>query len=124
MTDLDQAIREALGREDAMLLDRIAADPSLRRQVLDAYRGPFGFLNAVGTLAGVAVTMGGAFAIWRFVEAADVKSMLAWAGLAGIALLAIAMIKLWFWLELQRNLVTREIKRLELQVARLASRAS
>ena len=29
------------------------------------------------------------------------------------------MVKIWFWLELLRNSVTREVKRLELQVALL-----
>jgi len=32
----------------------------------------------------------------------------------------IAMLKLWFWLEIQRLFVTREIKRLELQIANLS----
>ena len=35
---------------------------------------------------------------------------------------AIAGMKVWYWLELNKNAVTREIKRLELQIARLASR--
>ena len=32
------------------------------------------------------------------------------------------MIKAWFWMQIHRNRVLREIKRLELQVARLAER--
>jgi hypothetical protein len=32
------------------------------------------------------------------------------------------MMKIWYWLELNKNAVTREIKRLELQVARLSAR--
>jgi hypothetical protein len=32
------------------------------------------------------------------------------------------MLKMYFWMEMNKNVVLREIKRLELQVARLASR--
>ena len=32
------------------------------------------------------------------------------------------MMKIWGWMEISKNFVTREIKRVELQIARLASR--
>jgi hypothetical protein len=32
------------------------------------------------------------------------------------------MLKVMYWMELNKNAVTREIKRLELQIARLANR--
>jgi|GEM_PF-3584282 len=38
------------------------------------------------------------------------------------AWLGIGLIKIWYWMELNRNTVLREIKRLELQVAHLAGR--
>lgn len=84
--NLDQPIRNGLGQEDAALMDRIAADPSLPRLVLNAYGGPFGFLNVLGTLVGIALMAGGAFCVWQFIEASDVKSHaeLSWSGWAGV----------------------------------------
>ncbi|MEE8169622.1 MAG: DUF6768 family protein [Phycisphaerae bacterium] len=35
---------------------------------------------------------------------------------------AVAMLKIWYWMEMQRIVVMREIKRVELQIARLAAR--
>ena len=52
----------------------------------------------------------------------DIVAMLRWAAGAGLAALGLAMVKLWFLAELQSNAVIREVKRLELQVARLAAR--
>ena len=37
---------------------------------------------------------------------------------------AVAMLKLWYFMEMNKNAVTREVKRLELQIARLAKRLS
>ena len=34
-----------------------------------------------------------------------------------------AFLKVWWWMEMQKNSIIREVKRVELQVASLASRA-
>ena len=37
-------------------------------------------------------------------------------------MLAVAMLKMYFWMEMNKNVTLREVKRLELQIARLVSR--
>lgn len=124
MSDLDKAIREGYSAEDADLMQRLAADPSMTRQVLNAFQGPFGALNVLSVLVSLALFAGGAYSVWRFVGAAEVRDMLIWGGGAAFAFSGLSLIKLWFWMELQRNATVREIKRLELQVSRLAARLS
>lgn len=41
-----------------------------------------------------------------------------------VAAVAVAMLKIWSWMEMHKNQVLREVKRLELQVARLAARGA
>lgn len=122
MNDLDEAIREGYSAEDAEMMRRLAADPSMMRQVLNAFHGPFGGLNVLSVFFTLAMLGGGGYSVWRFLGAADVRDMLIWGGAASIAVCGVAMVKLWFWMELQRNATVREIKRLELQVSRLAAR--
>ena len=122
MSDLDKAIREGYSAEDAELMQRLAADPSMMRQVLNAFGGPFGAFNVLGVLVTLVLLAGGGYCVWRFLGAADVRDMLIWGGGAAVALCAVSMIKVWFWMEMQRNATVREIKRLELQVSRLAAR--
>ncbi len=38
------------------------------------------------------------------------------------SLIVISSLKAWYWMQMNRNALTREIKRLELQIARLSSR--
>jgi hypothetical protein len=40
---------------------------------------------------------------------------------SALAFAGLALIKVWFWLELQKNAIVREVKRLEVQVASLAA---
>ena len=48
--------------------------------------------------------------------------LLVWGGGFMFCMMAVSMLKLWFWMEMQTNSVLREVKRVELQVSRLASR--
>jgi hypothetical protein len=57
-----------------------------------------------------------------FFRAETVREMIAWAGGFGLSLIAVSFSRLWFWLLFHRNAVVREVKRVELQVARLSSR--
>ena len=47
--------------------------------------------------------------------------MLHWGAASALAFAGVPFIKLWFWLELEKNAVVREVKRLEVQVASLAA---
>ena len=67
-----------------------------------------------------AVCRGVVFA-WRFLYAPDLADMLRWGAASALAFAGVALVKVWFWLELQKNAVVRELKRLEVQVASLAA---
>ena len=58
---------------------------------------------------------------WRFVQAPELEDMLRWGAASALAFAGLALVKVWFWLELQKNAIVREVKRLEVQVASLAA---
>lgn len=122
MSDIDDAIRQALSADDKRALDDFAGEQPLLTHVLGAMGGPFRWLNLVGGVGGVILFAGGAYAAWRFAQAPDPRQMLLWGGVVVLAWSGLGMTKLWFWMEMHRNVTVREIKRLELQVARLAAR--
>jgi hypothetical protein len=121
MNDLDQAIRQSLSAEDAALLDRLGADQALHRQVLATFEGRLRWFNVAGWIAGVALFGVACVLAWRFVQAEELRDMLRWGAASALAFAGIALIKVWFWLELQKNAIVREVKRLEVQVASLAA---
>ena len=47
--------------------------------------------------------------------------MLRWGGASALGFAGLALVKVWFWMEMQKNAIMREVKRLELQVASLAA---
>ena len=54
--------------------------------------------------------------------AVEVREVVAWSVGAILAMLGVAMLKMYFWMEMNKNVVLREVKRLELQIARVAAR--
>ncbi len=121
MNELDQAIRQSLTAEDAALLDRLGADQALHRQVLATFEGRLRWFNAAGWIAGFVLFGVACVLAWRFVEAEELGDMLRWGAASALAFAGLALIKVWFWLELQKNAMVREVKRLEVQVASLAA---
>jgi hypothetical protein len=64
-------------------------------------------------------------AVWcaiSFFNSTEIKHMLAWGFAFTFCMTAVGMLKMWFWLEMQRIAVTREVKRVELLTAKLLER--
>ena len=121
MSDVDDTIRRALRVGSDDLLDDLD-EPGMLAQALTAMRRGTKWINA---LAFTFTFVFFALAIWtafRFFAATEVQEMIAWAVGFCYSVLAVAMLKMWFWMQMDKYVVLREIKRLELQVARLAER--
>jgi hypothetical protein len=121
MNNIDQAIRQSLSAEDAALLDRLGADPTLHQLILGTFQGRLRWFNVAGWVAGLVLFAVACVLAWRFVQAEEIGDMLRWGAGSALAFAGLALIKVWFWMELQKNDIVREVKRLELQVASLAA---
>lgn len=124
MNKLDDAIREALSREDAEFLAKFQNEPSPPAEIGDLFVGPRAgynvFFLAIAAIFGIVFVYSG----WRFAMAEELRALAHWGGLCAFALAVLTVIRLWFFMDLHASRVIREVKRLELQVARLAERTS
>ena len=122
MSNLDRAIRDALSKEDAEFLSRFDEHSTPVGEVLDTFRGRWALMNAFAAVITFALFCAFVYCAWHMFEATDARDTVLWSVGAIIAMLGVAMLKMYFWMEINKNAVLREVKRLELQVARLASR--
>jgi hypothetical protein len=121
MTNLDQAIRQALSAEDAEFLSRFE-ERSPFNEAIGTFTGKWGPLNVLAAIFTFAMFGAFVYCAWNALNAADVRETVLWSAGGVITMLAVAMLKMYFWMEMNKNVVLREVKRLELQVARLAAR--
>lgn len=122
MNELDKKIREALSAEDAELFKEMGDEPGVFEMLLETFRGRNRWMNLLGavwTLIFLALGIASAVAFFR---SQTTRDLVLWASACVLCLSAVALLKVWYWMEMQRIAVMREIKRVELQIARLAAR--
>jgi hypothetical protein len=121
MTNIDSAIRDALSKEDAEFLARFD-DSNPISEALGTFSGRWGAMNIFAALMSFALFGVFVYCGWNALTAADARTAVIWSTGAIWTSLAVAMLKIYFFMEMNKNVVLREVKRLELQVARLAAR--
>lgn len=121
MSKLDQAISQALSAEDAEFLARFKAQSPIG-EVFGTFTGPWGVMNVFAALITFAMFGAFVYCAWSAFTTTDLRETVMWSAGAVITMLAVAMLKMYFWMEMNKNVVLREVKRLELQVARAAAR--
>lgn len=119
---LDDRIREALRADDQRLFEEVGQEQSFFQQMIGMLRGRNRWLTALGYVYTFIFTIAAVYCGVRFFGAETERAMIAWAAGTLLFALFVAMLKMWFFLEMNRNSVIREVKRVELQIARLAQR--
>ncbi|MCH7879207.1 MAG: hypothetical protein IH914_07835 [candidate division Zixibacteria bacterium] len=122
MRDIDKKIQEALHAEDKDLFAEYGGEQGMLEMVFDSFRSKQRWWVAIVIVWTIGLMALMVMTTIKFFEVETVREMIMY-GLATTFMGgAIAMIKLWYFMELNKNALTREIKRVELQVARLSSR--
>jgi Family of unknown function (DUF6768) len=120
--NIDQKIREALMAEDEELFAEFGGEHNMIEKVIDSFHGKSrGF--SIMAFAGMWFMTGiSALTAYMFFQSESLHELIAYGGGFFFSLSAIGMMKVWYWMELNKNAITREIKRVELQLARLSAR--
>lgn len=120
MTTYDQRFHDTLSEDDEAFLKNLEDGRGLFTQMGDALRGPMMMWNV---LVFVFIFAFMALGIWFALQvsaATDLKATVLWMfGIAG-CVFAIAMLKIWFFMRMNHIATLRELKKIELRLARLS----
>ena len=119
MKDIDKTIRAALQAEDRELFEEFGGEQSLLEMIAESFRGRQRWIM-IGMHLNMLILA--ALAVISAIEFFRVESIRAWAAGFIVGCLGTWTVKLWWWTRTDKNSLIREIKRLELQIARLAAR--
>lgn len=117
MAELDRMIDEALDSEMRELMDRIGDEPGFFSQAFGVFRGPTGWVNIILAVVQGVAFVAGAWAAWQFFQADDPVTQLRWGLPSAVLLIQGLIIKMALVPRMETNLVIRELKRIELQLA-------
>ena len=123
MEDIDKLIKETLTEQEAKFYNELG-EQGLIGMLKGVFIGKNKWILIVMniiSLAGVGVFI---YSIIRFLNTDDTNMLLKWASLGFLCLMFSSMIKIFVWLQMDKNALLREIKRLELQILSLSGRMS
>lgn len=119
MKDLDDEIRRALAETGVETSGLESEEDSLRALIGDAYQGKLRWLSVMMTFWQLVFFVIFVWAGVRFFGSTTSSEPLFWATIFLMTGVGVSMMKVMHWMMINRNRVLREIKRLELEVARL-----
>ncbi len=124
MEELDRRITQALRADEAEQYAKLEPDLPPWEMVFDTFRGKHRWLTVLMGFWMVVFMVVAVWSVVRFVQADEVKAMLGWGLLSLLTIQGVAFAKVFWWMEMQKNAIIREVKRVELQLASMASRAA
>jgi hypothetical protein len=118
MRNVDRMIDEALDAEEQELLRSIGEEPGFIERTLGMLDQRVLWVAGLMMVIQSIVFIAGAWAAWMFFEATDVVTQLRWGLPSAVLLLMSLMIKLAVAPAIWTKRLMRELKRIELQIAR------
>jgi prolipoprotein diacylglyceryltransferase len=117
--DVDELIREALKAEDVADLEQLR-EPGMPDMAIGVFRGRLRWYGALFLVIVVVFAVLAAYCGARFLAATEALPAVRWGVEFFVCLIVILTGKVWYWMQMERYAMTREIKRVELLVAHLA----
>ncbi|WP_074409975.1 MULTISPECIES: DUF6768 family protein [Aquimarina] len=123
MKDIDQLIKETLSQEEAKFYDDLD-----EQNLFEMLGGLFNTKHRwIIVLMNIATVVAFGFLIYciiQFLNTDNTNELIKWFAGGAICFMVIGMTKLFAWMQMDKNALLREIKRLELQVSSIAGKIS
>lgn len=116
--EIDELIHEALTKEEAAYFDQMG-EQNIPQQLFGLLKGKNSWMNWVMIVMHLVML---ATAIWTFTNMLGTEVMaekIEWMFYTIVCFLVMMMFKLWGWNQMDKNVVLREVKRLEYQISLL-----
>jgi hypothetical protein len=113
---IDELIRETLSAEEAAFYDSLE-EKDLFGKLGAIYRGKMGWLSIIMTIVQLLIFVIFVGCVVVFLEADTTEELIKWGAAGFCCILTITMLKLFIWMQMDKNDLLQELKKLELLVA-------
>jgi len=121
MEEIDQLIKESLSQEEAQFYDELD-EQSLLEMVTGLFRTKNRWIMIMMNIVTMVSFVLLIYCVVQFFNAEETNDLIKWAVGGGTCLLTVSMLKVFSWMQMDKNAILRELKRLELQVASLSGK--
>ena len=122
MTDFDKRLTAALDADDEAFLRELDDERGLFAQFGDTLGGPLAGWTRLAFAATFPMAIFLFVCVWRMFAVDDLREQMLWTAGAIVSAIGVAMLKQWFFERMNLLSVLRELKRIELRIARVDER--
>lgn len=114
--EIDRLIKQSLNKENAAFYDSLDEEGFFSK-VKSLYTGKFGWMAILMAFVHTGVVVVSIYCAYHLFNTTDAALMIQYGTALFLAWSFGAMIKLWHWMQMDKNTILREMKRLEFQIA-------
>ncbi|MFP4846297.1 DUF6768 family protein [Winogradskyella sp. PE311] len=119
--DIDQLIKDTLTEEEAKFYDALE-EQSVFAMIAGLYKGKNLWFILIMHVINIVAFAFMIYCLIQTFDAVETNDLLLWIAGFFFCFITMCMIKIYAWMQIHRNALTREIKRLELQVSSLSTK--
>lgn len=116
--NIDELIKQALTEEESEYLEKMG-EQTLMEEGLDLFKGRRGWISIWIGFVIFVVFIGSIYCAVQFFAVTEVKDLMIYGGGFFFGMFMVTALKIWAWMQMDRNAIIRELKRIELQIASL-----
>ncbi|MDO5981317.1 DUF6768 family protein [Flavivirga spongiicola] len=123
MEDIDKLIKETLTQEEAKFYDKLD-EQNVLQMLGGLFQGKNKWIMYFMNIITLIFFFLFVYCTVQFFNTDATNEMIKWGLGSVVFLLGVSMLKVFAWMQMDKNAIIREIKRLELQISSLSSRIS
>lgn len=123
MEDIDKLIKETLTEEESKFYDELD-EQNWFQMIGGLYKGKNAWLVIIMHIMTIVVFGLLIYCIIQTTEVENTNDLMLWIAGALFCFMTMSMLKIFAWMQIHKNAMVREMKRLELQISSLSGRMS
>ena len=120
---IDEIIKDALTAEESKFYDEFE-EQNLLQMLGGVFQGKLGWLIVIMNIVIVLVFGLFIYCAIQFFNTEETNELIKWSVAGTFCMISISLLKLFVWMQMDKNSILREMKRLEFQVSILSSKLS
>lgn len=120
--EIDKLIKETLTQEEAKFYNNLDEE-GLFASVKRMFKGKFKWIILMMLIVNFVIIGFFIYAIIQFFEAEEIKEIIKWSAASFICILILSMLKVFSWMQMNKNALLREMKRLEFLITTTSSKS-
>jgi hypothetical protein len=121
MTEIDELIKETLSKEEAEFYNELDEQHPFE-MIGGLFRGKYKWLMLLMNIVMLAAFIVFIYCLVQFLGVDSTEDLIRWGAGGFLCLTVMSMLKIFAWMQMDKNALLREMKRLELQVSSLAAK--